>query len=119
MLLNEPARPSLLRATEGVALLGAPSLPWEIGNALIALVRRRQLAARDVARGWNAFLHIALRYPDIDVPEALRLALEQNLYAYDAYVLAVARAAQAPLLSLDVRQIAAARASGVAVLEVG
>jgi predicted nucleic acid-binding protein len=69
-------------------------------------------------RGWEAFLRIPVRYIEVDVPGALGLALQHRLYAYDAYVLAAARAAQAPLLSLNARQMAAARASGVALLEV-
>jgi hypothetical protein len=30
VLLSEPARPALIRATEGFGLVGAPTLPWEV-----------------------------------------------------------------------------------------
>lgn len=43
VLLSEPSRSALIAATEGCSLITAPSLPWEVGNALIAGVRKRRL----------------------------------------------------------------------------
>lgn len=118
VLLSEPARPAVLAATKGVALLAAPSLPWEVGNALVALARRRLATGRDVQRAWAAFLRVPLRYVDVDVPSALVLAIDQGVYAYDAYVIEAARGARVPLLSLDQRQRRAARAAGLELAEV-
>jgi len=36
VLRDEPSRSALISATEGCGLMGAPSLPSEVGNALIA-----------------------------------------------------------------------------------
>ena len=44
VLLHEPTRPVLITATEGCGLVGAPSLPSEVGNALVAGFRRKRLA---------------------------------------------------------------------------
>ena len=43
----------LVNATEGYSLVGAPSLPWEIGNALVAGVRRKRLSAADVQQAFR------------------------------------------------------------------
>ena len=43
VILNEPSKPQILEATKGAELLSAASLPWEIGNALSALFRRRRI----------------------------------------------------------------------------
>jgi predicted nucleic acid-binding protein len=118
VLLNEPVRSAILERTRGANLLAAPSLPWELGNALAALVRRGGATPRDALRVWAAFLRIPVRYVAIDVPDALGLAVRHRLYAYDAYVLQAARAQDAPLLSLDDRQSAAGRAAGIELLEV-
>jgi len=118
VLVSEPARPAVLEATRSSALLAAPSLPWEIGNALVALVRRRLADASDVERAWSAFRAVPVRYVEIDVPAALLLAVRTSLYAYDAYVLEAARAARAPLLSLDQLQSRVARSLGIDVVEV-
>ena len=43
VILNEPSKPGLLRATKGTELVSPPSLPWEVGNALSALFKRRRI----------------------------------------------------------------------------
>jgi predicted nucleic acid-binding protein len=52
VLLNEPARRALIRSTEGHDLVGAPTLPWEVGNALVAAFRRRRLSVSQVRQAW-------------------------------------------------------------------
>jgi predicted nucleic acid-binding protein len=118
VLLSEAARSTVLAATKGVTLLAAPSLPWEVGNALIALARRRLARRQEVQRAWSAFIEIPLRYVDVDVPAALTLALDQGIYAYDAYVIEAARGARVPLLSLDQQQCRAAAAAGLELVEI-
>jgi len=117
VLLNEPARAAVVGATAGATILAAPSLPWEVGNALVALFRRRLAVARDVQKAWTAFLEIPIRYVDVDVPRALQLAVAKGLYAYDSYVLDAARVAMAPLLSLDEHQRRIATDAGLTLVE--
>ena len=117
-VLSEPAATGVVAATRGATILAAPSLPWEIGNALVALVRRGMAGAAEAQRGWDVFLRVPLRYVEIDGSAAIRLAVQTGLHAYDAYVLEAARASRAPLLSLDRRQCRAARTLGIAVVEV-
>jgi len=107
VLLNEPTRPALIKVTEGYALVAAPSLPWEIGHALVAGVRRNRLSAADVHRAWESYQVVPIRLALIDTGLALNLALQVGLYAYDGYVLETARAERLPLLTLD-RQLAQA-----------
>ncbi len=118
VLLSEPARPAVLAATAGVTLLAAPSLPWEVGNALVAAARRRLATKQQVQRAWAAFLSVPVRYVDVDVSAALALAIDQGIYAYDAYVIEAARGARVPLFSLDQQQRHAARAAGLELVEV-
>ena len=118
VLLNEPTRAAIVRRTRGRRLLAAPSFRWEVGNALVALVRRRRAGPAEIAAAWASFLKIPLRLGACDGAAALRIAVEYGLYAYDAYVLDAARSAGAPLLSLDERQTAVALALGIDVMEV-
>src|SRR5579863_2340670 len=113
VLLSEPTRGAVIEATKGTSLLAAPIMPWEVGNALVALVRRRLADSRDAQRAWTAFVRVPVRYVEVDVPAAIKLAMDHGLYAYDAYVIEVARSAQAPLLSLDRMQRRVAEAVGV------
>lgn len=118
VLLNEPRRAEIVRRTKGRRLLAAPSLPWEVGNALVALVRRRRAGATEIAAAWKSFLKVPLRIGSCDGAAAMRIAVDYGLYAYDAYVLETARGAGAPLLSLDERQVAVAAALGIDVMEI-
>jgi predicted nucleic acid-binding protein len=117
VLLNEPERPALIRVTAGVDLTGAPSLPWEVGNALVAAVRRTRLSAADVRSAWASYQEVPIRLPRIDAQRALTLSLDAGLYAYDGYVLEAARSGRLPLLTLDRRLARAAGRLGVRLME--
>ncbi len=115
VLLEEPERIALIAATRGATLYAPPSLPWEIGNALVALLRRRRLTLADARRVWDAFQSVPLRLIDVDVGQAIASAPELGLYAYDAYMLELASQRGLPLLTLDQKLRDAARARGIAV----
>lgn len=115
VLLEEPERIALIAATRGATLYAPPSLPWEIGNSLVALLRRRRLTLADARRVWDAFQSVPLRLVDVDVGQAIASATELGLYAYDAYMLELASQRGLPLLTLDQKLRDAARARGIAV----
>lgn len=118
VLLDEPERTALIARTQGAALLVPGSVPWEVGNGLIAGFRRRRLSARQVRDAWIAFEQIPLRLLQIAVPKALSLAEQFGLYAYDGYILEAARAQRVPLLAMDKRLRTAAAELGLEVWEV-
>ena len=118
VVLNEGSRPGLLEATRDTELLSPPTLPWEVGNALTALFKRRRIDLTQATAALSAFSEIALRLADVDVDASVQLAHEQSIYAYDAYVLECARRYRTPLLSLDALQRDVARKLDIAILEV-
>lgn len=117
VLLEEPERPALIAATAGVVLFAPASLPWEVGNALVAATRRKRLTAAEAERAWTACESVPLRFVDVAIGRAIVLAVDFGLYAYDAYMLELARHRGFPLLTLDKRLAAAARASGLELVE--
>jgi predicted nucleic acid-binding protein len=117
VLLDEPERPALIARTQGAVLLAPGSVPWEVGNALIAGFRRKRLNARQVRDAWVSFERIPLRLLPIAVAKALELAEQFRLYAYDAYILEAVRAHRVPLLATDKRLRAAAAELGLEVWE--
>lgn len=118
VLLDEPQREAVIAASGAAILLAPGSAPWEVGNALIAGLRRRRLTLAAVEAAWRSFEAIPLRLIDIDVPRALKLAAEHGLYAYDAYVLEAALGRRLPLLSLDQQLLRAAEQAGITLLEI-
>jgi len=118
VLLRESNWSAMLRATEGTSLVAAPSLPWEVGNALVSAVRRKRLTPDQVMVAWASYVRVPVRLANIDVSKALDLGMSLGLYAYDAYVLETARSERAPLLTLDHGLVRAARAASVGLVEV-
>ena len=118
VLLNEPERSSLIQLTKGHGLVAAPSLPWEVGNALVAAVRRKRLRLEALIEAWANYRRVPLRFSEIVAERALEIAIEYRVYAYDAYVLETARAERLPLLTLDRGVARAANELGLTLLEV-
>lgn len=118
VLLEEPEREALIAATQGRELVAPPSLPWEIGNGLVAVVRRKRLSEPAALAAWTAWGEVRMRLIDVDGSRALSLAFAHDLYAYDAYLLALAQQRGAELLTLDRTLQRAARDAGVTLLEI-
>ncbi len=118
VILNEATKPRLVELTQGAELLSAPSLPWEIGNALSALFRRRRVDLAQAEAALSSYHQIPVRLPEVGLVESVALAERQGIYAYDAYVIECARRYKTPLLSLDRHQREVARDEGVEVIEV-
>jgi predicted nucleic acid-binding protein len=55
---------------------------------------------------------------EVDVGRTITLANDQSIYAYDAYMLELARSRGLPLLTLDARLSRVARRVGIDVVDV-
>lgn len=83
-----------------------------------AAIRRRRLTASEARTAWAAYERIPLRLVEVDIDQAVALGAELGVYAYDAYMLMLARSRNLPLLTLDTRLGAAARLAGVELVEI-
>lgn len=118
VLTSEPERAILVQLTQGVDLLAPASIHWEVGNALVAMLKRKRMAVDQLRQVIRAYGKIPIRFVDVDLEGSLEIAASHNLYAYDAYVIACARENRCKLISLDKGLLHAARAVGVGLLEV-
>lgn len=108
---HERARAVLARAVCGEVPMAVPEfMALEVANALWAKARRRQLTAALAREGLALFLRATARF--VRVPErvlatdALAIALEYGVTAYDGCYLALARRLGLPLLSSDAKLLA-------------
>ena len=85
--LNEPEKDRIIRLTEGNDLIAPDVLPFEIGNALTAMMKKSALKKEEVASAWEVVQHIPVDLRDTDIKSALNIAIKFNIYAYDAYFL--------------------------------
>lgn len=118
VITNEPTRPRLIALTVDAHLLAPGSVPWEIGNAFSAMLKRKRATLEQVEQAWHAYNQIPLRLLDVDIEQALSVAAQFDVYAYDAYFIVCALQQKSPLLTLDGGLRQAAIQAGVTILEV-
>ena len=116
--LYEPERDSIIKLTLGHDLVAPNILPFEIGNALSAMLKRHTLEPENLLPVWDATQQIPVDLRRINVRDALKIASQFNMYAYDAYFLICAISLNSPLLTLDRRMIEVAQSLGIHVVEV-
>ena len=115
--LDEPQKEHIIEVTSHAVLSVPEILPYEIGNALSAMTRRGRISKVEALAAENAANLIPVRLVSIDIQKALELAIEYNIYAYDAYFLLCAKSLTQSLMSLDKRMKQVARDLGINVLE--
>ncbi len=118
VLLDEEHRERVVTATVGTTLVAPASLPWELGNAMTASLKRRRFSLARAQAIIGAFDQIPIRLIPVELTEALALADAHRIYAYDAYFLSVCLAVRAPLLTLDRGLRAAAITERITLVEV-
>ncbi len=105
VIAYEPEKGRLIELVADCSLIAPKSVYWEIGNAFSAMLKRGRVELGQVEQALECFNEIPVRYLDVDLREAVVIASQNGIYAYDAYLLACAMRYKAPLLTLD-RQMA-------------
>ena len=115
--LNELDRDWVVERTSGSTIVSPEVLPYEIGNALIAMKKKGRLNNREILRAFDITQRIAVRLVPVRMRDALRMAIRFDIYAYDSYYLQCCIENRLPLISLDDRMCDIARRIGITVTE--
>jgi predicted nucleic acid-binding protein len=116
--LYEPEREKIIRLTLGHDLVAPDILPFEIGNALSAMLKRKRIQPEELLPVWDVTQQIPVDLRGVNIREALKIASQFNIYAYDAYVIVCAISLHCPLITLDQRMVEVARSMGIKIMEV-
>ncbi len=117
VVLGEPEKDRIIQLTSETDPIAPEILPYEIGNALSAMIKRKQITKEQALSAQKATNVIPVRLINVDVLSALTLAIECNIYAYDAYFLNCAKSLSHPLITLDSRMKKIATMLNIEVLE--
>ena len=117
VVLNESDRDWVINKTLGRKIVSPEILPYEIGNALIAVRKRGSLNDREVLKAYDISQRIAVKLVPVKIHDAIKIALRFSIYAYDAYYLQCCVENKLPLISLDDRMCDAARNLSIKVVE--
>jgi predicted nucleic acid-binding protein len=109
VMVNEPTKKRLIEVTREAELIAPLSVHWEIGNAFSAMLKRKRITLKQALQAIDSYLQIPIRFVEVDLGDALLLADELGLYAYDAYLLVCAMKYRLSLLTLDDKLMQAAR----------
>jgi predicted nucleic acid-binding protein len=101
VVLNEVDRDWIIKKTTGLNIISSEVLPYEIGNALIAVKKKERLDDLEILRAFDLSQSIAVKLVPVNMLEALKIAIQYNIYAYDAYYLQCCIENKLSLMSLD------------------
>ena len=117
VVLDEPEKGHIIELTSESSALAPEILLYEIGNVLTAMVKREQLTDNQALTALKLAHRIPVRLIAVDIQQALKLAFEFKIYAYDAYFLQCAKSLSCPLITLDKGMKQVAMALNIEVLE--
>ena len=117
VVLNEPEKDRIIQLTSGKSAIAPEVLPYEIGNALSSMIKRKQITQEEALQAQHQVELIPVRLVSSDIQKALKLAIEFNIYAYDAYFLHCAKSLSCPLITLDKRMKQVAIEINIEILE--
>ncbi|GBE08388.1 PIN domain protein [bacterium BMS3Bbin11] len=117
VVFNEPEKANIIQLSSGNEAIGPEILPYEAGNALSAMIKRRQVTHKEALDAYKLLSNIPVRLLSVDIIQALKIAMDFNIYAYDAYFLQCAIEQASPLLTLDKGMKKVAKALNIEVME--
>ncbi|MBZ0109370.1 MAG: type II toxin-antitoxin system VapC family toxin [Candidatus Scalindua rubra] len=115
--LEEPEKEYIIEMTSGSDAHSPEILPYEIGNALTAMIKHGQISKKEALSTFEITQNIPVRLIPADIHKALDIAMRFNIYAYDAYFIQVAQFMACPLLTLDKRMKEVAGKLNISLLE--
>ncbi len=81
------------------------------------MIKRKQITHKEALQALQSVNTIPVRLISIDITQALKLAIDFNIYAYDAYFLQCAINQSCPLLTLDKSMKKVAKELNIQILE--
>ena len=118
VIANEPEKDKLVKSTKGVDLLAPTSIPWEIGNAFSAMIKRERITLDQAKKALAIYRKIPIRFVEVELEDSLEMVNNHGIYAYDAYLIRCALKHKSILLTLDKKLADVAHKIGVEVLEI-
>jgi len=117
VVLNEEDREWVVERTSGSTIVSPEVLPYEIGNALIAVRRKGRLSDGEILKAFELSQKIPVRLLPVSIYDAMKIAIRFRIYAYDAFYIQCCLEAKLPLISLDNRMCELARNLGIKVAQ--
>lgn len=112
-LLNQEGSENVVSLVGENQLIAPSCLPFEIGNAISKLIKRKLISVFEGVAVFHEFARIPIRLIDPDIPNSIVIAGESESYAYDCYYLNIASQMVLPLFTYDDKMKETAEKRGI------
>jgi len=112
-LLNQEGSGNVVTVVGDNQLVAPSCLPFEIGNAISKLIKRKLISIYEGVYVFHEFARIPIRLIEPDIPHSIVIAGESESYAYDCYYLTIASQMVLPLFTYDDTMKEAAEKRGI------
>jgi len=109
VVLNEEDRTWVVERTSGSTIVSPEVLPYEIGNALIAVRKKGRFSDDEILKAFELSQRIPVTLLPVRIHDAMKIAIKFRIYAYDAFYIQCCLETKLPLISLDERMCEVAR----------
>ena len=101
VIMEEPGRERVINFTKNAVIVSPDIVGYEIGNGLTKMMRKKIIDKKGMIKSIQYFKRIPIKLVEIDLENALNIAWEYKIYAYDAYYLESAKRLNLSLLTFD------------------
>jgi len=112
-LLNQDGSENVVSIVGENQLVAPSCLPFEIGNAISKLMKRKLISVYQGVSVFHEFARIPIRLIEPDIPNSIVIAGETESYAYDCYYLNIASQMLLPLFTYDDKMKETAEKRGI------
>ena len=112
-LLNQKESKNVVSIVGENQLVAPSCLPFEIGNAISKLIKRKLISVYEGVSVFHEFARIPIRLIEPDIPNSIVIAGESESYAYDCYYLNIASQMVLPLFTYDDKMKETAEKRGI------
>jgi predicted nucleic acid-binding protein len=116
VIAQEPERDIVIQLTKGVKILSPAMISYEIANGLTKMVKKRLIDRERMLKVYELYGRIFIKQIDINIENALKIAWDYKIYAYDAYYLEAAKRLALPLLTFDGNMARIGKELGITIL---
>ena len=116
VITNEDSKKKIIDITTDADLISPESIHWEIGNAFSAMFKKHLINFNEMQSAIKIYNNIPINFVPVEIESSLGIAFNNNIYAYDAYLLECAIKYKSPLLTLDLPLIKVAQQIGIETL---
>ncbi|MDR1215448.1 MAG: type II toxin-antitoxin system VapC family toxin, partial [Treponema sp.] len=84
VIVTQPERDLVIQLTKNAVIISPNMVSYEIANGLTKMMKKKVIEKEQMLNAFQYFKRIPIRMIEIDIENALKIAWDYKIYAYDA-----------------------------------